>query len=172
MAITDKLRAMIRHQGGSVSAVDTIEKGLKELDGLEDNPLAGLVVDATIGASVDLLGKYVGDLEEDIVVSNGSISGTLKYVTEYTGFSGDLEEQEGNYLALYYRVPEVDDVTIKVTTNTSTVTLDPDGLHIIRIKGGKVVGKKITVTASKEGYKSVKRVYALDNLVCEPASED
>ena len=171
MAITDKLRAMIRHQGGSVSAVDTIEKGLKELDGLEDNPLAGLVVDAAIGASVDLLGKYVGDLEEDIVVSNGSISGTLKYVTEYTGFSGDPEEQEGNYLALYYRVPDVEGVTIKVTTNTSTVTLDPDGLHIIRIKSG-VVGRKITVTASKEGYKSIKRVYALDNLVCEPASED
>ena len=165
MAIVDKLRTMIRHQGGSVSEVDTIEKGLKELDNIKDNPLAGLVVDATIGDSVDLLGKYVDDLEEDVAVSNGSISGTLKYVTEYIGFSGDPEEQEGNYLALYYRVPEV-------TTNTSTVTLDPDGLHIIRIKGGKVLGKKITVTASKEGYKTIKRVYALDNLVCEPASNE
>ena len=43
----------------------------------------------------------MADLQKDIVVSNGAISGTLKYVTGYTGFSGDTSEQSGHYLCIH-----------------------------------------------------------------------
>ena len=52
-----------------------------------------------IAADFDLLGKVVANLQKDAGVSADNIVGTLKYVTDYTGFSSDPEEQEGNYLA-------------------------------------------------------------------------
>lgn len=36
---------------------------------------------------VDLFDKTVSDLQNDIVIGEDGISGTLKYVTGYTGFS-------------------------------------------------------------------------------------
>ena len=168
MAIVDKIKAMIRRKGGSVAKTNTIEANLKALDKTEVNPLAALLVDASIGGSVDLLGKVVGDLEKDMEVRGTDIYGTLKYVTGYTGFSGLEEEQEGNYLALYYRVPDMTGVTIKVKGGSGNeVTLDPDGLHILRIKDADSLNKKIVVTASKEGYETVRRAYSVAHLELE-----
>ena len=39
-------------------------------------------------------------MQSNIVVGKSSISGTLKYVTGYTEFSGEPELQEGHFLAL------------------------------------------------------------------------
>lgn len=170
MPIVDKLRTMVRREGGSVKGANTIEAAVKALDKAEaiPNPLAGLLVDADIAVDTDLLGKVVGDLEEDIVVKGTDISGTLHYVTGYTGFSGLEEEQEGNYLALYYRVPNVSGVTIKVKAGDgAAVTLDSDGLHILRVKNAEALNKKIVVTASKDGYETVRRVYSVSGLVLE-----
>lgn len=51
-------------------------------------------------ASQDLYGKTVGDmLGDDVeVLSDGTVTGTLKYVTGYTGFNeSEASEQEGNF---------------------------------------------------------------------------
>ena len=48
-----------------------------------------LKVDFNIADDEDLLGKVISDLQEDYGVSAGRILATLKYVTDYTGFSGD-----------------------------------------------------------------------------------
>ena len=50
----------------------------------------------------DLLGKKAADLQSNIVIDDNAmtISGTLKHVTGYTGFSSKVEEQSGNYIAL------------------------------------------------------------------------
>ena len=132
------------------------------------NPLSALTVDTTIASDEDLLGKVVSDLQEDIVIGTNTISGTLKYVTGYTGFSGEEELQSGNYLVIHASVPNVSDVTITATLSYP-VTLDPDGLHVLRIKDKDT--QKITVTASKEGHVSVSKTYSLKELVCEEPSE-
>lgn len=54
---------------------------------------------AESGSTV-LFGKAVSDLQENVIVADGAITGTLKYVTGYTEFSSDPALQEGNYLAV------------------------------------------------------------------------
>ena len=58
-------------------------------------------MDDTIPDGVSLLGKELSDLQSGVSVGQDAIAGTLKYVTGYTGFSGDPAEQEGHYLALH-----------------------------------------------------------------------
>ena len=50
---------------------------------------------ADIDSSVDLLGKIVTDLQDEVTVSGDAISGTLLYVDDYTGFSGDPAPAKG-----------------------------------------------------------------------------
>ena len=53
-----------------------------------------------VDSSETVLGKSVGDLQEDVEINGNEIVGTLPYVNGYTQFSGAEEEQEGNYLVL------------------------------------------------------------------------
>lgn len=126
--------------------------------------MTGLKVDVDIDASVDLFGKTVDDLQEDINVGTNGFTGTLKYVDDYTGFSSDPELQSGNYIVIHAEVPDTDDVTISVKV-TNPVTLDEDGIAVLRIADKN--SQTITVVASKEGYESVTKVYRLNGLVCE-----
>ena len=50
-------------------------------------------------AGRDLLGKQVSDMvgNDLCVYADGSVYGTLKYITGYTGFSSNGEEQAGYY---------------------------------------------------------------------------
>lgn len=124
-------------------------------------------VDADIDANEDLFGKTVSDLQENIVVGDNAITGTLKYVADYSSaFGSDLDS--GNYIALHCEVPDVEDVTITVTV-TNPVTLDPDGLAVLRIADKS--SQTITVVASKEGYTSDTKVFSLTGLTCEEGSQ-
>ena len=132
----------------------------------------GLTVTADIPAALenDLLGKAVTDLQEDITVSNYAITGSLKYVTDYTGFSGKTAERSGNYLALYVDVPDVEGVTYVahlLNGFSGPVTLDSDQVIVFRIADAKT--QRVAITASKEGCRAVTKVYTLDQLVCEAA---
>ena len=121
-------------------------------------------IDADISTSVDLLGKIVTDLQESIVVGDTAITGTLKHVTGYTGFSGDVEEQSGNYLAIHCEVPDAEEATITVEVVGGTsgpVTLDSDGIIIDRIAN---TSQKIRVVASLAGYDSYTRTFDLSGL--------
>ena len=75
-------------------------------------------------------------MQTNIKITGNAITGTLKYVTGYTGFSGDPAEQEGNYIALHF---ETNDpratITVEVINGTvgHPITLDDDGLCIFRI---------------------------------------
>lgn len=125
--------------------------------------MKGLTVDADISNSEDLFGLTVDDLQENVVIGNGTITGTLHYIDDYsTAFSGD--EASGNYIAIHAEVPGVDDVTLTVTVTNPSV-LDPDGICVCRIRDKS--SQTITVVASKEGYESVTKVYTLNGLTCE-----
>lgn len=123
-----------------------------------------MTVDADIAGSVDLFGKSVTDLQENIAVGNSGVTGTLKYVADYSSaFLGD--QSSGNYIALHYSVPNVEGVTLTVEVVNGTsgpVTLDPDGICVSRIADKST--QTLKVVASKTGYESVTKTLSLTGL--------
>ena len=82
-----------------------------------------------------------------------TVTGTLKYVTGYTGFSGDEEEQSGNYLVLHATHPTADSIKAKLHGGKhGEVTLDSDGILITRITDP--AKQTIVFTAVKSGVTS------------------
>lgn len=115
-----------------------------------------------------MLGKYVTDLQEDVTIGSDAICGTLHYVTGYTDFSGDPEEQEGNYLALHFEDDDATSISVKVVgSDYGPVTLDEDGLLVVRIRD---VATGIDVWTVKDGVTYQNR-YEF-HLTCEPKDED
>lgn len=123
----------------------------------------------TIGLSgdVDLLGKTADDLQEDVEVGVDAITGTLKYVTGYTGFSGNVAEQEGNYLAI--KVTAIDGATITVELINGTVghpvTLDEDGMIVLRITDKST--QSVQVVATKDNKSEVYN-YSISGMTLTP----
>ena len=125
-------------------------------------------MDDEIPEGVSLLGKDLDDLQSGVGVGKSDISGVLKYVTGYTGFSSDPAEQSGNYLALH--IDSVDGATITaelIGGDHGAVTLDSDRTLIMRIKNKS---QKLKITVSKEGYNDVTKVYTFSGLRLETAS--
>ena len=130
--------------------------------------MSGLSVNVDIDPDEDLFGYTVDDLQEGIRITNKAIHGTLKFISDYSsaGFVGD--ESSGNFIALHCEVPDVEGVTIKVEVVNGVhgpSTLDADGLVVCRIADKS--SQKIKVVASKEGYDSVIKTFALDQLEVE-----
>ena len=78
-------------------------------------------------------GKAVSDLQENVAIgSDGAITGTLKYVTGYTEFSSEAEEQEGNYLAITLKAEPHDVITTSVGER-GPVDVTGDGYLVLRL---------------------------------------
>ena len=108
-------------------------------------------VDANISADTDLFGKVVSDLQEDVVVSADGVSGTLKYIDDYSSAYG-AGENSGYYLALHCTTPGVEGATITsevIGGVHGPVTLDEDGIVISRITDKNT--QTIEVVAYKDG---------------------
>ena len=133
-----------------------------------DNPLGALALDFDIGEEVDLLGKVVGDLQSDMTVERGNVTGTSKYVTGYTGFSSKKAEQKGNYAAFHISVGDLV-IGTSVTVKVNGVALDPDGLFVMRFVDNKKKAIAL-VTAFKDGHKSVTKEYDFSDVVRQAAS--
>lgn len=90
-----------------------------------------------VAGTETVLGKSVSALQSDIAISNSNvISGTLNYVTGYTGFSGNSDYQEGNYLVLKFEGDSSASITMELingVANVGEVTLDSDGIVVVRI---------------------------------------
>lgn len=109
------------------------------------------------------MGKAASDLQSDVDVLDGSITGTLKYVTGYTGYSESPELQVGNFIALHAEVTNVEGATITVTM-TRTATLEDDGNVVARVADKDT--QTLTFTATKEGYPDNVQTFDLSELVC------
>ena len=124
-------------------------------------------MDADIAADFDLLGKVVADLQEDIEIGEFGISGTLHHVTGYTGYSGDVSEQSGNYLALHFEVEDHASAVITVELSKGKhgqSTLDSDGICVFRIEDA---AQEIIVTIVDAGYKKNTIRIPIHGLVLE-----
>lgn len=119
-------------------------------------------------------GKKVSDLQDDVVINtNRKITGTLHYVTEYTGFnSSEPTEQEGNYLALDFAdnwLGETDPTTFTVELKGGTkgpVTLtELDAFCVFRVTNPNTQSIKVVSTDST-GTTTVE--YSLKGLTLEP----
>lgn len=124
-------------------------------------------IDADIAAAEDLFGKTVSDLQSNIAVGSKAITGTLKYVADYSSAYGTGEDS-GNYLVLHAEVPDAEDVVITaelVNGVHGPTTLDDDGLIIFRITDKN--SQKVRFVASKTGYESVSKTYSLKGLTLE-----
>lgn len=177
MTIVEKLKGLIKSEGGNPSGISTISQAVGVMQAIEDskNPLSALAVDSSIGGSVDLLYKVVGDLQKDVVVGANNITGTLYYVDDYTGFSGDPDEQSGWYLVVHAEVPDVDGVTIKYkhSQKSGEVTLDSDGILIQRLTPEYVNNDiRMTFIASKSGYVDYSKTFTVSGIVLGEAKDD
>lgn len=105
-----------------------------------------------------LFGKNVSDLQSGIIVNEDSIAGTLKYVTGYTGFSGDPELQKGNFLALKFSASDAATTTVELLGGHSgSVTLDSDMNVVLRIENRN---QKVKVVSAVDGME-IAKVYSL-----------
>lgn len=125
---------------------------------------------ADIETSVDLLGKIVTDLQSEVTVSGDTISGTLAYIDDYTGFSGDPAEQVGHYLAVKCTADEGDTIVLDLIGGThGPVTLDDDGICIIRITDPATQQLKYTATGADGSTET--KLWKLTGLTLTPAEE-
>ena len=114
-----------------------------------------------------MLGKYITDLQSNIVISDGNIRGTLKYVDDYTGFSGDPAEQVGNFLAIHAStIPDADSITVELVNGHvgHPVTLDSDGILICHITDKDTQYLKVVAT---KGDRQITKTFYLQGLTCE-----
>lgn len=132
-----------------------------------ENPLTALAIDTDIDTTENLLGKYVTDLQEDVEIDGNYVTGTIKYVDDYTGFSGDTSLQSGHYIVLHAAIEDVTGATIKAK-HTGTVTLDSDGILIVHIAD---LNTPIVFTATKSGYGKVTKTIYLNKLTLEEAGD-
>ena len=114
-------------------------------------------------ADGDLLGKNASDLMENVVLKNNSVSGTSKYVTGYTGFSSNVSEQSGNYIALKAVGEEDSTITAFINggLNLTPVTLDDDGIFIGRLVS---TATSITFRETTTDGKTNSTIISLANL--------
>jgi len=157
---------ILREQGIALKPFDDLNAAAV----VADNAFPGVKADADIedDDGTLLLGKVASDLQTGITINGDVISGTLKYISDYSsaGYTGD--EQSGNFLALHFE-SEVDGATIKVELVGGThgeKTLDDDGLCIFRVTS---TTQTIKVTVVAEGYNNTVKTYALTGLTLNNA---
>ena len=107
-------------------------------------------------------------------MGDGDITGTLKYVTGYTGFSNNPELQEGNYLVVSWADGVPSGVTsLKLGLSPSygsgmkEVLADPDQNMVFRVHDNSQKVKMIYTNGTEKETK----LYSLKNLVLEGPTE-
>lgn len=120
-------------------------------------------------SAIDLSGKSSSELQANVTVNaNNIVSGTINYVTGYTGFSAETSQQSGNYLALQFTA--ADDVElygeVTGTGNSEPSKLGENGILVVRLSSNT---QMIKIYAF-EGNKSTIIIYRLTGLTLTPQS--
>lgn len=113
-------------------------------------------------------GKSVSALQEDVVINDKFIKGTLHYVTGYTGFSGDADKQSGNYLALDFTASDGATTMVELLNGSTGHPVDAssDMYCVFRITDKNTQKIRISSTLNSD---TVVKTYSLAGLVLERA---
>lgn len=100
-----------------------------------------------------------------------TISGTLKYVTDYTEFSSNPELQSGNFLALKFSDIDSDATSVKVGLVPSAIGMDlveiindPDKNGVFRITNKDTQKFKVVIS---DGSHETVQLFDLSGLTLE-----
>ena len=125
---------------------------------------------------VDGLGKTAGELG-NLNLEGTIFSGSLHYVTGYTGFHGtDPEQQEGYFLPFGFSMPDGYGKAHMMVKGGSGVSVEPTAQNVVFLgKAAEEAKKKslvITLNQIDEGnpdnIQSAVAEYSLERLVLEP----
>ena len=133
-------------------------KKQKKLHPSEPEERTTITVDVPEGTE-NFYDKQASELQENINISEtGEVTGKSKYIKNYTNFSGNGDEQEGNFLAIKIKeATKGNNVTFELSNAKSkgTGTIE-DGFLVVRI-----TDKNQTITI-KRGQES--KVLNLEKL--------
>ena len=144
------------------------------------------LIDVTISPEdddVEVFGKLVSELQDEIEITNPGFSGAksvvngkLNYVSGYTGFSpGNPVQQEGHYLAMRFDTDDADDViTVELIGGTDghPWELDADRNVVFRITNKDTQSIKVVVTHTNEDESTVTTTTSLSLKGLERLPED
>ena len=103
-------------------------------------------------------------MQAGVTVGDDAITGTLHYVTGYTGFSGETELQSGNYLALHFACEAAETITVELVGGQfGPRELDVDGICIFRVTSTSQ-SVKVTTAAGSDSYS---KTFALTGITLE-----
>ena len=130
--------------------------------------MTGLTVNDTIADSeLSVTGKTVSDLQSGVKFGANAITGTLKYVENWTWFDSDPEINTGNFLVFKAALTGADKITaqlIGAKVNPGPVELDSDGIGIFHITNKDT--QMVQVVAYKGGLVQQK-LYTLKGLTLQ-----
>lgn len=130
--------------------------------------MTGLTVNDTISDSdLSVTGKTVSDLQTGVKFGANAITGTLKYIENWTWFDVDPDINTGNFLVFKAALTGADKITAELINGKEThgpQELDSDGIGIFHITNKDT--QMVQVVAYKDGLTQSK-LYALDNLTLE-----
>lgn len=167
-------------RGGAVNMFDDFDIDYNQMKYLIETrcsaalikPYSAIALELTYSAILDvepedptttILGKAVSALQENVIVHDKFIKGTLHYVTGYTQFSNVEEEQSGNFLALKFDVSDGATTTVQLTGQEAK-TLDSSKNVVLRITNKNTQRLKVVTTL---GDDTITKVYSLANLTLE-----
>lgn len=165
-------------KGGAVSMFDDFdidynaEKYLMETrcSGALTKPYSAVALEFEVAATLDIdpedptgtiLGKTVSDIQEGVIVNDDYVEGTLKYVSNWTGYSQDPAENSGNFVVLKFAAPDGATTTLKNLSTGRVVTLDSDMVAAVRVTSKRM---KIEVTTTTTGGDVVKKILSFAGL--------
>ena len=133
---------------------------------LDPETISAVTVSAEDGA-VSMFGTLVSDMQEDVAVADGAITGTLHFLD-----TGSLVTRwgEGNFLALKFADIDENATSVKVglypsqSSGLVEIIDDPDKNGAFKITD-KDTQKFLVVTTTPDGEKT--QTYDLKGLVCE-----
>lgn len=130
--------------------------------------MTGLTVNDTIADSeLSVTGKTVSDLQSGVKFGANAITGTLKYIENWTWFDSDPEINTGNFLVFKSTLSGADKITaqlIGAKVNPGPIELDSDGIAIFHVTNKDT--QMVQVVAYKGDLVQTK-LYTLNGLTCE-----
>lgn len=106
-------------------------------------------------------------MQSGVTFGASAIKGTLKYIENWTEFSGQASENTGNFLAFKSTLEGADKITVQLIggkVSHGPQELDSDGIAVFHITDKDT--QMVQVMAYKDG-KVQQKLYGLNGLVLE-----